>query len=51
MISRWDGYAHYYDFTPESCTRVEGRDAVRVALAFVYDDSGASGKEPVGIEL
>lgn len=31
--------------------RVDNRDAFRVALAFVYDDAGVSGRDPVGIEL
>jgi hypothetical protein len=51
MKSRWEGYVHYYDFTADSVQRVANRDAFRVGLVFVYDDSGASEKEPIGIEL
>ena len=51
MKSRWEGYVHYYDFTVDSVQRVDNRDAFRVGLAFLYDDSGAPGREAVGIEL
>jgi hypothetical protein len=39
---RWEGTVHHYDYDPDNLERYQGRDAVKVAEAYLYAQSETS---------